>query len=62
VALIALLKSHNQEICRGILLTGNILQILAFVGVAKTEQVAGFAVCTGAFAVVRAALQLQRCA
>jgi len=31
VALIALLKSHDQEICRGILFTGNILQILAFV-------------------------------
>jgi len=31
VALIGLLKSHNHEIRRGILLTGNILQILAFV-------------------------------
>jgi hypothetical protein len=31
VALIALLKSHDREIRCGILLTGNILQILAFV-------------------------------
>jgi hypothetical protein len=31
VALIALLKRHDQEIRLGILLTGNILQILAFV-------------------------------
>jgi hypothetical protein len=31
-------KSHNQEISRGILLTGNILQILAFVGVAETDK------------------------
>jgi hypothetical protein len=38
VALIALLKSHHQEIRRGILLTGNILQILAFVGVAETGK------------------------
>jgi hypothetical protein len=30
VALIGLLKSNNQEIRRGILFTGNILQILAF--------------------------------
>jgi len=38
VALIALLKSHDQEICRGILFTGNILQILAFVSVAETGK------------------------
>lgn len=38
--MIGLLKSHNQEIRRGILFTGNILQILAFVRVAETGKFA----------------------